>query len=223
MGGYCGTTYNKIEWAGFHRARDRCRFSGTGRPAGACDGIQATTPPQATISGINGYLAEIDILSRGFKLRYPEGQRLIAGSYNEEAEDFLLANPRELIQVTGLVLHDAAGQPIRISDAIAFDVVDTTPVAIGSFPQADRTIKARQPLEILLVLDESEQHLEASFEPLNMELAARTRPEIRQMIHEDLDVLWRNIALADDGTLTAGAKRIKAWLLEHFEGVDDAT
>ena len=179
-------------------------------------------PPQATISAINGYLAEIDFLSRTFKLRYPEGQRLIAGSYNEEAEDFLLANPRELIQVTGLVLHDDAGQPSRISDAIAFDGVDMTPMAISSFAQADRTIKARQPFEIPLVLDESEQYLTAIFDPLNMVLTARTRSEIRQMIHEDLDVLWRNIALARDEALTTGAKRIKAWLLEHFEGGYDA-
>jgi hypothetical protein len=180
-------------------------------------------PPQSTISEISGYLAEIDFLSRSFKLRYPEGQRLIAGSYNEEAEDFLLANSRELIQVTGLVLHDTFGQPIRISDAIAFDTVDTTPIMMSSFPQANKTIKARQPFEIQLVLDESEQYLTASFEPLNMELTARTRQEIRQMIQEDLDVLWRKIALAEDATLTTGAKRIKAWLLEHFEEANDET
>ena len=43
------------------------------------------------------------------------------------------------------------------------------------------------------------------------------------MIQEDLDVLWRKIALAEDATLTTGAKRIKAWLLEHFEEANDAT
>lgn len=177
---------------------------------------------QATRSPINGYLAEIDFLNRTFKLHYPEGQRLICGSYNEEAEEFLLANPRELIQVTALVLHDGDGRPIEISDAIAFDSVDVTPITITVVPLSEGQIKAVEPFDIGVSLDESQQYLTANFEPLGLDLSARTRHELRHMIMEDLDVLWRNIARADTDALTPSAQRLKAWLQAHFTEAKDA-
>ena len=39
--------------------------------------------PAVRESLINGYLAEIDFLDRTFSLRYPVGDRLVSGSYNE--------------------------------------------------------------------------------------------------------------------------------------------
>lgn len=178
--------------------------------------------PQATKSQINGYLAEIDFLNRTFKLRYPDGQRLIPGSYNQEAEEFLLANPRELIQVTGLVLHDTADRPIEISDAIVFDSVDATPLEIAGLPRPEGFLTAKKPFEIELQLDETEQYLIASFAPLDLEHSARTRMQLQQMIVEDLDALWRNIGSASDTELTPRAQQIKALLHDYFGGITDA-
>jgi hypothetical protein len=176
----------------------------------------------STKSMINGYLAEIDFLGRSFKLRYPEGNRLLSGSYNEEVEEFLLANPRELIQVTGLVLYDGNG-PTEISDAIAFDVVDRSAVEISEFESSGKWIRATRPITLSVELDETEQYLTASFEPLKLEQAARTRQELERSIYEELDVLWRNIAMTADDGLALEAKNTKQWLLTHFREADDAT
>jgi hypothetical protein len=167
-------------------------------------------------SRINGYLAKIDFLKRSFKLRLPEHQRLISGSYTPEAEEFLLANPRELIQVTGLIVYDASGAASEISDATDFDLVDTTPILIQSIDLPQGRLQAHQAIEIPVTLDETEQELEVLFEPLRMILGAQVRDELELMVREEIDLLWRNIASAPDADLTSRAKVIKYWLKQHW-------
>lgn len=173
-------------------------------------------------SRINGYLAKIDFLNHGFKLRLPEHQRLISGSYTPEAEEFLLANPRELIQVTGLIVIDETGAAVEISDATDFDLVDASPIVIETIEWPTGQLKARQPIQIPVALDDTEQVLEVAFEPLGMDLGAQQREALEAMVQEDLEVLWRNLAQAPDSDLTRRARAIKAWLHEHLMEVPHA-
>lgn len=167
-------------------------------------------------SRINGYLAKIDFLKRSFKLRLPEHQRLISGSYTPEAEEFLLANPRELIQVTGLIVFDASGAASEICDATDFDLVDTAPILIQRIDLPQGRLNAHQAIEIPVTLDDTEQELEVIFEPLRMKLGAQVRDELELMVREEIDLLWRNIAAAPDADLTRGAQGIKHWLKQHW-------
>jgi hypothetical protein len=113
--------------------------------------------------------------------------------------------------------------PTEISDAIAFDVVDRSAVEISEFESSGKWIRATRPITLSVELDETEQYLTASFEPLKLEQAARTRQELERSIYEELDVLWRNIAMAADDCLALEAKNTKQWLLTHFREADHAT
>jgi hypothetical protein len=144
--------------------------------------------------------------------------RLVSGSYSEAVEDFLLANPRELIQVAGQVLCDAEGRPSRIASAVAFDLVDSSPVLVTEILTGAGPRTAGQPFEIPLMLDETEQYLVAVYPPLALDLSARTRQELTIMIEEDLEALWRNIVTADDACLAPDASTLKEWLLARFGG-----
>lgn len=179
--------------------------------------------PAAHESIINGYLAEIDFLDRTFSLRYPVGNRLVSGSYSEAVEDFLLANPRELIQVAGQVLCDAEDRPVRIASAIAFDLVDSSPVLVSEISTDQGMLEVQPPIEIPLTLDETEQYLSAIYPALGLDLSARARQELTAMIEEDLDALWRNIASADGALLAPDARAIKAWMLARLSGGAGAT
>ncbi len=174
--------------------------------------------PATRESLINGYLAEIDFLDRTFSLRYPVDNRLVSGSYSEAVEDFLLANPRELIQVAGQVLYDAEGRPMRIVSAVAFDIIDSAPVLVTEILTSTGPRLALQPFEIPVSLDETEQYLVAVYPPLALDLSARTRQELTIMIEEDLEALWRNIVTADDTCLAPDARTLKEWLLARFGG-----
>lgn len=178
--------------------------------------------PAARESLINGYLAEIDFLDRTFSLRYPVGDRLVSGSYSESVEDFLLANPRELIQVAGQLIFDTEGRPSRIASAVAFDLVDSSPVLVSDLHTDTKVLEAQTPFEIPLTLDETEQYLSAVFPPLGLELSARTRQELTVMIEEDLDALWRNIATASNAALAPAARAVQAWLKTRFPGAAHA-
>ena len=167
-------------------------------------------------SRINGYLAKIDFLNRGFKLRLPENQRLISGSYAPEAEEFLLANPRELIQVTGLIVFEGTGVASEISDATDFELVDTSPLVIQTIELPKGLLKANQSIAIPVTLDEAEQELEVIFAPLGMMLGAQRRDELEVMVREEIELLWRNIASAPDTELTSRAQGIKTWLRNHY-------
>ncbi len=116
----------------------------------------------------------------------------------------------------------ASGFPSGISDAAAFGSVDNSPIEVMDFFSSGNIIRATTFFEISVEFDDTEQYLTASFPPLSLEQFARTRQELEQAILEELDVLWRNIAIAADDSLVPGAKKIKYWLLEHFEGTKDA-
>ena len=174
-------------------------------------------------SQINGYLAKIDFLNRGFDMRLPENQRLVSGSYAPEAEEFLLANPRELIRVTGSIALDQTGAPSQISDATDFELVDTSPIEIHEITLSTGTLKARTPIVIQIALDETEQSLEVRYEPLDMQLGAESRDELETMVREDLEVLWRNLVSAEDADLTSRAQGMKYWMLKHWTEESHAT
>ena len=157
-------------------------------------------------------MAKIDFLNRGFNLRLPENQRLVSGSYAPEAEEFLLANPRELIRVTGSIALDQTGAPSQISDATDFELVDTSPIEIHEITLSTGTLKARTPIVIQIALDETEQSLEVRYEPLDMQLGAESRDELETMVREDLEVLWRNLVSAEDADLTSRAQAMKYWM-----------
>jgi hypothetical protein len=169
-------------------------------------------------SSINGYLSEIDFMSHTFKLRYPCGNRLIEGSYSDDVEDFLLANPRELIQVSAEILYSADDVPVRILRATAFNILDLTSVVIDGFETKAGYIEAANAIEIPVTLDEDQQYIVVSFPELQMELAARNRDELITLIEEDIEALWRNIVCSDDESLAEDSMAVKKWMMEHFRG-----
>lgn len=174
-------------------------------------------------SQINGYLAKIDFLGHGFNLRLPENQRLINGSYAPEAEEFLLANPRELIRVTGLIVFDQTGVPLEVSDATDFELVDLSPIEIHQVPLPTGVLKALTPIEIPITLDETEQLLEVEYERLDMNLCAESRDDLEALVREDLAVLWLNLASAEGASLTSRALAIKNRMLETWREENYAT
>lgn len=101
---------------------------------------------------------------------------------------------------------------------VAIEVVDLSPVVVAGIETAEGVVEASPPLEIPLVLDETEQYLVADFPPLGLYLSAQTRQELSVMIEEDLDLLWRNIACASDQVLAPDARAVKTWLRARFRG-----
>jgi len=95
---------------------------------------------------------------------------------------------------------------------------DIAPIKITNIQQKNNILTAVKTFQIPVQLDETQQYLIASLAPLALEQSARTRQELEEIVHEELDFLWRNIATAPDSTLSPGAKRIKVWLREHFNG-----
>jgi hypothetical protein len=95
--------------------------------------------------------------------------------------------------------------------------IDLSPFQLSELHYKNRTLRFRQPLELVPHLDDTRQLICLTHSALGIDVCASTREELEQALHEELDVLWRNYAMADPGWLTPGARRMRENLLASIE------
>jgi hypothetical protein len=170
------------------------------------------------VQTVTGRLERIDFGARMLTIIYAVTRRELDCHYDESIEELLLENPRELIQVTGRVTLDEEGNPTRITDVEDIREVDLSPFHLSEFRLPDRTLRLREPLLLTPALDETEQLLCLSDPTLGIDICAPTREELDVALHEEIDVLWRNYALADTvQPMTDAAASLKQRLVEAIE------
>jgi hypothetical protein len=169
-----------------------------------------------------GYLFKIDFKNNKFTLNYPGNERSFLCPYDQNQEKLLLGNARNLIQVCGEVEVDSNDLPVRIIKVEDIREVDLSPFYLNEFEYDSYRIKFREPLNLEPCLDESKQLFLLQHEKLGIDIFAYTRDELEIAVREELDVLWRNYAKADDSELTEGAIRLKSDLLAAIEEFKNA-
>jgi hypothetical protein len=184
--------------------------------------VRPEASPAANPSYITGALVEMKFQERRLRLQLPGTGRALDASYSDDFEPVLLDHPRELIQVHGNVVYGEDGSPTSISDVDEILEVDEGAIEVRAIVQSGITLQARQPLSFVVVFDKDAQIYEASG-PFEITLGAQTRPDLESQLDAELGMLWREYALADSGSLTSAAIRLKQELLDAFEGSSDAT
>jgi hypothetical protein len=166
---------------------------------------------------VTGRLVTIKFDERKLTLLYQPTNRELECVYEEDAEPLLLEHPRDLIQVTGEVILDAENQPKKIIDVEEILEVDMSPFYLTQFEYPERVLTFRGERSIEPELDESQQFMVLMDEPLGIDVVAATREELFTALAEELDVLWRNYALAADEQLSPAAIQLKTRLREAIE------
>jgi hypothetical protein len=171
---------------------------------------------------VTGELKSIDFAAHKLTIIYRPTSRELDCLYDESLEDLLYERRRDLIQVTGRVLLDDSGNPRQIIDVSDIADLDLSPIVMTSSQFGGRTLEASPPLVLTPQMDESEQLLFVEDDALGIEVFNVTREALLGELAEQLDMLWHEYALADDGALDAVARRRKKALLVRMKEVGDA-
>lgn len=172
---------------------------------------------------VTGELKSIDFTERRVTIIYPPTNRELACIYEEAVEDLLYEKRRDLIQVTGRVLLDDQGTPKQIIDVTDIRDLDLSALVLDTVRYADVTLKPHGTLSFEPVLDETKQ-LQCIEQPeLGIDAYAPTRSALLAELQEQIVMLWKEYALADDAELDSPAQALKSALLARFKEVAHAS
>jgi hypothetical protein len=163
-----------------------------------------------------GEFKRIDFMKREFTVRHLLSARDLAGGYNDYVEETLLDHPRAMLLVFGTITRDLNGAPTSIDDVERIEAVDMEPIAVSSFQIGNKEITATQPLYAALSFDESDALFTAEIPSLRLSVCAETRDLLNDALNDELALVWKRYATADDAKLTPAAQSLKVRLLLAF-------
>lgn len=166
---------------------------------------------------ITGNLQAMDFEARKITILYPENNRELECFYDEELEPELWETRRGLVQVTGTVVVDAEDFPIKIQDVESIQPLDLSDFDIREVAYGESVLRFRPPLVLTPELTESKQHMTLRHDELDIDVIASTREELLVELHEQIGILWRNYAEADDAVLSPKARELKQHLLNRVQ------
>jgi len=171
------------------------------------------------MTAVTGRLISIDFDERKITIIHTTTKRELDCFYNEDIEDMLFENRRQLVQIIGLVTLDDNEQPKKITDVISIQEIDLSPIDFNDINYGKKKLHFKENLILTPRLDNSEQLYTINYPELGLELFAYTRQEITSDVKSDIVYLWEEYAKAEDDTLTEDAKILKKKLLNAIEEV----
>jgi len=165
---------------------------------------------------VTGELLRIDFSTRQVAILYPPTRREIVCTYVEELEDSIVDSRKDPIQVTGRFVLDDDGMPIRLTDVTRVEPVDLSPIVLTGLDSPNLSMK--RPMELVPTLDDdSQQFLCVSNAAIRLDAFAPTRDALFDEVKEQLAMLWKEYAEADDDALDDEAQRVKRALHDLME------
>ena len=138
-----------------------------------------------------GKLTDINFKNNEFKLEYKLTGKKIQAKYPPESEEFLLRHPRENVQICCKAKLNQDLVISKILEIYSINSVDLTPIILDSFSYDGDEFRLAKPIELEVKLDDEYEQLFCVDHPfLNLKVAAYTREELMEDIHEELSFSW---------------------------------
>jgi hypothetical protein len=136
--------------------------------------------------------------------------------YDEKIEDRLIEVRRGLIQVSGQVILDPEGIPLKITYVDDISEFDLSPLIVDRIQWGTTNLVANTNLIFEPEFDEVTQLICISYEHLGIHVFATTRDRLITELYEQIAMLWNEYAKADDLSLDLEAIKMKQNLLSVF-------
>lgn len=163
-----------------------------------------------------GHLKEIDFDQHRIRLQHPPSGRELGCEYPLQLEEWLVAGRRDLIQVIGEITIGSDGVPKRVRSVETIHRVDRSPIELTEFTTGVRRVRARRPIAFEPTIDDAYQHYLLRDAPFGIHLMSTTREDLETNLYEEMDVIWRHYACAEDAMLTPAARELKHQLHGAF-------
>jgi hypothetical protein len=177
--------------------------------------------PEESITTITGELVAIAFDERKLSLRYPPTSQEIECIYEEDAEDEMLENRRQFVQVTGKFTLDKDGHPTKLTECTLIEPLDLSPIILNDVTYEERRFRfgTKKIFEVRQEPEEK-QYLIVEDPKLEMLVYGRTRDDLIDEIGAHIGHLWIEYAQCDDEELTPQAVVLKLTLLNTVELVN---
>lgn len=173
------------------------------------------SPPEVEEEIVAGKLWSIDFVRTILTIK-PSGNPAIRMDYPFPLEDWLQANRRRRLQLVGKPKFSQRGDITSFQELRFVVELEPTLDSISEFQSNDRSIRAVRPLSIPVTVDWKDRMFTFNDKELGLNAYSSSYNEMRAAILEDLDVIWRQYALAPIEDLDAEAQLVKKNLLERF-------
>jgi len=185
------------------------------------ESISITNIGEEGIRTITGTLSKINFNARELTITYPVNNKELKCYYRDDLEGVLLENPREFIQVKGMVILDDEGYPKQINEVELITEMNLSPFLINQIKLNDNRILSPRgnPLEITPFLDESKQLICLEKQELGIDVYSYTRDELASELDAQIDFLWTTYAEGDTDKMTPLAKQLADSLRRSFQVV----
>lgn len=171
---------------------------------------------QVCMTTVTGQLQKIDFQNHEITIIHPLTSRSLSCFYEDDFEESLLENRKELVQVTGEVELDSEDNIKRITGVVDFNFVDLSPITIKEFEYEDGILVLNEQKELVPTMDETGQFYTVEDPIIGLDVFAYTRNELREAIQDNLIFLWQTYTSAKDEELTEKAKELKNNLLKYM-------
>ena len=168
---------------------------------------------------VTGRLKAIDFEGKKIVIQYPITKKDLNCCYNDDIEDMLIENRRQLIQITGDVILDDDENPQKISDVVNIQEVDLSPLDLNEITGKNIRLRFKKPLRLTPFLDETKQLYCIELPELNIDVCEYTRADLENAVSEQFLFLWQEYALEDENNLTKQATILKNRILSYMEEV----
>ena len=185
---------------------------GTGRFLKSITANSAAETEQSVIGHLNG----IDFQKQRIRLRHPPSGCELRCPYPPEVEPILVDCRRDLIQVVGDILLRPDASPRRIGQVDSILPVDTSPIELTKFVSGTEKVRAKRAITFRPTIHEGYKHFVLKEAPFGIHLLSVTRQELETNLLEELDVIWRHYARANDADLMPDALELKRQLHSVF-------
>lgn len=157
---------------------------------------------------VSGELIRVHLDEHKLAIYYQPTQRVLDCFYSEELEEFVIANLRGLIQVTGQVQLDSEGNPEKIVNVFKVTELDLRPFVLKRCETDDLVLRLKKPLVVKPAFDG--EFIVMEIPELNIIAVGDTREEAIEELQKDLAWLWMEyIHESDDIELSEDAIELK--------------
>lgn len=176
---------------------------------------QTGTPPEVDEEEIAGKLKAIDFSQTILTVK-PSSGPAIRLDYPLKLEEWLQANVRRRVKLVGKPKFNQRGDISSLKQINIAVELEPTLEPIEEFTAGGDVIRATRPLSIPVMVDWQDKLFIFQDETLGVDVFAQSYRELRECVLSELNLLWRQYAMAPDEDLDTEALNVKRALLSRF-------
>ncbi len=176
------------------------------------------SPPEVGEETVTGKLRAIDF-ARTIVTIKPAQSPALRLDYPLQFEEWLKANVRRRVRLVGKPKFNPKGDVTSFEKIFRAYELEPTLDPVEEFKSGDCILHSNRPLSLAVSIDWEERVFLLQDAALGIDIYSLNYKELRGCLLGELDMLWRQYALASDEELDSDALAVKQALLSRFRAV----